>query len=76
MEQEALVDARASEAARHLLLLRGVCRLQRRVHGVIYTVDLLPARSAAAGDLSLGVAKVPLLRGLHSSTSQLNLSGL
>ena len=74
MEKKALVDARAAEAKRHLFLLLLVRLFQRWVHRVLDTLDIL--HCAAAGNLRLGVAEVPLLRGLHSSTFQLNVSAV
>jgi len=62
VEEDLLVDARASEAPRHLLPLLVVRLLQRWVNRILHTLDIAPTRPAAAGNLSLGVAEVPVLR--------------
>ena len=61
MEEEALVDARAAEAPRHLLLLILVGFLQPWAHRVLHTLDLLPERPAAAANLRPGAYTRPLL---------------
>jgi hypothetical protein len=54
--------------------LRAIRLLQRWVHGILHALDLLLVPLTVEGNLRLGEAEVPLLRGLHFLTSELNFS--